>query len=119
MPIFNVSRPRPSEFKSALAAWREACQEFRHHFAGSAETWPGTDGPGAANDRAMASAQGACNRLIELVLDVHDGYDGAAVAVDLGDKLLVVGPQPGDTMGAEAEDDPVLMVLDRSRIVWV
>jgi hypothetical protein len=103
------------EFRAALAHWREACRACRHHFAGDASTWPGSD---RVSDRVFTAAADAANRLVDLVLEAHDQWDGEAMAMDLGDTLLVVGPHQDDAL---SDDEPevglVLIAVDKSRVV--
>jgi hypothetical protein len=113
----NGAPATAGEFRAALAQWREACRACRHHFAGDASAWPGLE---EENLRVFSAADTAANRLMGLVLDAHDGWDGEAVAVDLGDTLLVVGPHQDDAL---SDDEPEvglgLIAVDKSRVVRV
>ena len=96
----TLSGSQSTQLRAAFADWIKACQEYRCHFAGS----------GAITN--------ACDRLIGLVLEAHHGDPaGAAVAVDLGERLLVVGPHHANAPAHIPEEGPVLIVLAKSRIV--
>jgi hypothetical protein len=105
------------EFRAALAQWREACRACRHHFADKVSRWTGSE---EENLRVFSAADDAGNRLLDLVVDLHGGWDGEPMAVDTGDTLLVVGLHQDDVLsGDEPEYGATLLAVDKSRVVRV